>query len=130
MNLPIEIINHIAQFTNYKTFTALKCTNKEINNKVIYDELIKKYISNKVYNIYQSALSSLANDIYSSVHVRDNKSLLYAIDCNKDRFTCLLCHYSYIDCLNDEILIEHFKYCPGYFASIGSDDSDDSDDFD
>jgi hypothetical protein len=73
-------------------------------------------LTNKIshYDIFKNALTEYIFNIYNGLEVGHKKCMLIAINNNPDRFTCIACHYQYIDNLNENMLFDHYEYCPGY----------------
>lgn len=112
MKLPIEIINHIAQFTDYETYNALKCTSKEINSKVQNYDVLKKYTSSLVCEIFNECIAIEFTLSSKYMFVSKNAAILHCINSNPDRFSCMLCGFP-VDCTSEGDLITHLHGCMG-----------------
>lgn len=112
MNLPIEIINHIAQFVDYDTYNALKCTSKEVNMKVHNYDVLKKFSSKLVYLIFNESIAIEFKLSKSFMFKSKNKAIGLCIKNNPDKFTCFLCGFPII-CTIEKDLIKHLYCCVG-----------------
>jgi hypothetical protein len=114
MNLPIEIINNIAQFVDIETYNNLKLSCKVINQKVFNYELVKKRNASLVVDIYEKAITNRIKrrDMYGAFG--------YSFENNPDRFSCHICS-KLID-NTDIIMVEyHLRICSGRLFNLDYD---------
>jgi hypothetical protein len=104
MNLPIEIINNIAQFVDIETYNNLKLSCKFVNQKVFNYELVKKRNASLVVDIYKYAIS---NVVWKT---NKNKSLVNAMLNNNDVYRGCLCSTPKDD---KQWIKYHFDSCSG-----------------
>jgi hypothetical protein len=117
MNLPIEIINNIAQFVDIETYNNLKLSCKFVNQKVFNYELVKKRNASLVVDIYEKAIT---NTLWKT---NKNNILCDAIWNNKDRFVCYFCS-ELIDNTDITMIEYHLRLCSGDYDTSSCYDED------